>query len=127
MKNNMKRKQITYGTCNQGNKNDCGIWVFTNIFMREIVLLLGWTTPDNDPSIDCPKIISLLAIAVTVYNCFIACACCHCFIACNDCKLFHRLQLIHKCFCVLQSFHRLQSLKAITLLTIVIVPLCPFY
>lgn len=45
-------RQLSIGTCDQGTKNDCGIWVITNAFMREITLLLGWITPDNDQYIN---------------------------------------------------------------------------
>lgn len=37
----MKRHQ-TINVVNQGDRGDCAIWVFSNAFMREIVLLLGW-------------------------------------------------------------------------------------
>ena len=38
------KRQLTTPVPNQGDRGDCAIWVFANAFMREIVLLLGWTS-----------------------------------------------------------------------------------
>lgn len=51
--NTIMRRQLTIGTCNQGNKDDCAIWAYSNVFMREIVLLLEWTAPAQiNPAIE---------------------------------------------------------------------------
>ena len=39
----LTNRSVSVMPCNQGDKSDCGIYVITNVFMREIVLLLGWS------------------------------------------------------------------------------------
>ena len=46
------RHQPTMRVRDQGKNDDCGIWVITNAFMREIVILLGWVTTSEDPYVN---------------------------------------------------------------------------
>jgi hypothetical protein len=72
-------------------------------------------------------LIAIISSPAIIVSHFITCVCCNNFITCDHCKPFNHLRLFHKPVCLLRSFHCLQLSKAVTSLTIVIVPLWPFY